>query len=84
MAKEHDPTEHIKMDVGYCDNCKYWKEPNNKMGMCLKTINGWEAGVGTMSEDGWEGGIYTGPYYGCVHFEEDLLNRNGDPLTLLK
>ena len=29
------------------------------------------SGVGTMSEDGWEGGIYTGPYYGCIHFEKE-------------
>ena len=41
------------------------------MGLCRKTTNGWEASVGTMSEDGWEGGIYTGPYYGCVHFVEE-------------
>ena len=58
-------------NVGYCDCCKYWTEPSNKMGLCRKTINNSEAGVGTMSEDGWEGGIYTGPYYGCVHFKEE-------------
>ena len=55
----------------YCEDCKHWQEPNNKMGTCLKTINGWRDGVGTMSDDGWESGIYTGPRFGCVHFEED-------------
>ena len=69
----------------YCEDCKHWQEPKsvdsslwdllnilyNKMGTCLKTINGWREGVGTMSDDGWESGIYTGPRFGCVHFEED-------------
>ena len=56
--------------MGYCEDCRFWREPNNKMGMCLKTIDGWEEGVGTMSDDGWEAGLYTGPLFGCVHFEE--------------
>ena len=55
----------------YCENCKHWKQPNHKMGECLKTINDWREGVGTMSPNGWEGGMYTGPRFGCVHFEED-------------
>ena len=57
-------------DNRLCINCRYWKEPNNKMGECLKTINGWESGIGTMSDSGWEGGMYTGPYFGCIHFEK--------------
>ena len=43
------------------------------MGLCIKTITGWRDGVGTMSDDGWEAGIYTGPDFGCVHFEDDSL-----------
>ena len=43
------------------------------MGLCIKTIHGWRDGVGTMSDDGWEAGIYTGPDFGCVHFEDDSL-----------
>ena len=59
-------------NLGYCEDCKHWDKytSNNKMGVCRNTINGWESSVGTMSEDGWEGGIYTGPYYGCIHFEK--------------
>tara|TARA_Y100001951_G_C11200239_1_gene216683 strand:- start:261 stop:497 length:237 start_codon:yes stop_codon:yes gene_type:complete len=53
----------------YCEDCNYWREPNNKMGMCLKTIDGWEAGVGTMADLEWEAGIYTGPKFGCIHFK---------------
>ena len=52
----------------YCEDCKYWKEPNKKMGECLKTINDWRDGVATMSPNGWECGMYTGPRFGCVHF----------------
>ena len=55
----------------YCEDCKHWKQPNHKMGECLKTINDWREGIGTMSPNGWEGGMYTGPRFGCVHFEED-------------
>jgi len=56
--------------MGKCKSCRFWKEPTNKMGMCTKTINGWREGFGTMSEDGWESGIYTGPEFGCIHFKE--------------
>ena len=55
--------------VGYCVDCKHWKKPRNVMGICLKTIEGWESSVGTMDEE-WEGGLYTGPLYGCVHFRK--------------
>jgi len=62
----------------YCEDCKYWREPNRKMGMCTKTINGWKEGIGTMTyvnyvlnDDGWEAGIYTGPKFGCIHFEKE-------------
>ena len=50
----------------YCEDCKHWKQPNHKMGECLKTINDWREGIGTMSPNGWEGGMYTGPRFGCV------------------
>ena len=55
----------------YCEDCKYWREPNRKMGMCTKTINNWREGIGTALDDGWEAGIYTGPDFGCIHFEEE-------------
>ena len=57
--------------VGVCGSCKYWKLPNNKMGTCLKTIEGWKGGVGTMADYEWESGIYTGPDYGCIYFEDN-------------
>jgi hypothetical protein len=25
-----------------------------------------------VSDDGWEAGIYTGPEFGCVHYEKEL------------
>ena len=45
------------------------------MGLCLKTINGWESAIGTMGDEEWESGIYTGPHYGCLHFEERPLTQ---------
>ena len=56
--------------VGVCSSCKYWRLPNNKMGTCLKTIQGWKGGVGTIADFEWEAGIYTGPDYGCIYFED--------------
>ena len=57
--------------MGHCKDCRHWREPNNKMGMCLKTVPEWRAGFGTMAEDGWEAGLYTGPLFGCIHFGEE-------------
>jgi hypothetical protein len=61
------PSESIQVK---CENCRFWGKPSNKMGTCLKTIHGWKGGVGTMSDEGWEAGIYTGPEFGCIYFEE--------------
>tara|TARA_B110001454_G_C12577571_1_gene374653 strand:+ start:172 stop:387 length:216 start_codon:yes stop_codon:yes gene_type:complete len=58
----------------YCEDCKHWKEPDNKMGECLKTINGWREGIASMSPNGWECGMYTGPRFGCVHFSASNIN----------
>ena len=60
----------MKTEIGRCRDCQYWKLIN-KMGDCVKTINGWIEGVGSTSDDGnWDGGIITGPDFGCVHWEE--------------
>jgi len=40
------------------------------MGVCLKTIDDYREGVGIMTDDGWESGMYTGPQFGCVHFDD--------------
>jgi|TARA_R110000751_G_scaffold53587_3_gene115954 hypothetical protein len=62
-----------------CENCKYWMPVSGmlkrsglvvrKMGTCLKGIHDWESGVGTLLEGELSPGIYTGPHFGCVHFE---------------
>jgi len=50
----------------------YWEWPDNRMGLCTKTVRDvGREGVVTMSEDGWEAGIYTGPEFGCVHYERE-------------
>jgi hypothetical protein len=59
-----------KNEIGFCEDCAWWEPPNNKMGLCLKTIHNYMEGVGIMTDDGWEAGMYTGPKFGCVHFED--------------
>ena len=56
-----------------CKECKWWQVPTNKMGMCLKTVHGWRRGFGVMAAE-WESGLYTGPDFGCIHFEEGESN----------
>jgi hypothetical protein len=63
-------TNNTMPEIGFCEDCAYWQPPNNKMGVCLKTINDYRKGVGIMTDDGWESGMYTGPQFGCVHFED--------------
>ena len=55
-----------------CKECVYWEWPDNKMGLCAKTVSDvGREGMVTMSDDGWETGIYTGPEFGCIHYEKE-------------
>jgi len=57
------------MEIGTCNDCKYWQPPVNKMGECLKTVSGWRVGIGSYNNNGdWEGGFYCGPDFGCIHW----------------
>lgn len=58
-----------------CKTCKYWKLIN-KMGDCIKTVHGWRemAASGTdwdtcKASGQFDGGIITGPDFGCLHHE---------------
>jgi hypothetical protein len=43
------------------------------MGLCTKTVRDvGRKGMVAVSDDGWEAGIYTGPEFGCVHYEKEL------------
>jgi len=63
-------TNNTMPEIGFCEDCTHWQPPNNKMGVCLKTIDDYRKGVGIMTDDGWESGMYTGPQFGCVHFDD--------------
>ena len=66
-----------------CNECIHWEWPDNKMGLCTKTVRDvGRKGMVAVSDDGWEvvssseiypyAGIYTGPEFGCVHYEKEL------------
>ena len=57
--------------IGTCKECRWWKLIY-VMGDCTKTVSGWRGTMasGNNENSEWEGGVLTGPDFGCWHWEE--------------